>query len=92
MSKVLYPKVHPTTIKKAKSRKRISVPYHVLYTDPSGQLDPEWRHYTHEAIVRVAAWYHCKFSGFRPSATLYTTNEFLTETAKNSTKKISAVK
>lgn len=75
MSKVLYPK----KVKKTKSEVDIleSRPYHVLYNDPSGELDPEWRYYNSELGVKLGSWYHCRLLGFHQAATMYERDEVL---------------
>ena len=77
MSKVLYPKPSQPRPKKKPVRKENpnNRPYHVYYTDPSNEIDPEWRHYTSELAVKLGAWYQCKVLGFLPQATLYTREE-----------------
>lgn len=77
MSKQLYPKPpHPQKIKKSPvrvdPRRR---PFHVEYTDPSGQLTPQWGFYNTELGVKLAAWYTCVFLGFRKAATLFDRDE-----------------
>lgn len=77
MSKQLYPQPKPARRKKARTPKEdlTKLPYHVEYSDPSGDLEPEWKHYTSELAVKVDAWFRCKVLGFTPAATLYTRDE-----------------
>lgn len=77
MSKVLYPKPSPQPLPKKAAHKENpnDLPYHVYYSDPSGELSPEWRHYTSELAVKVGSWYMCKVLGFLRYATLYTREE-----------------
>lgn len=76
MSKVLYPKPSHAQLKKAVRKENpFNRPYHVYYSDPSGELEPEWRHYTTELAVKIGAWYQCRALGFLKNATLYTRDE-----------------
>lgn len=84
MSKVLYPKPsHQPRKKKAVTKENLNNrPYHVQYTDPTGELDTEWRHYNSELAVKVGAWFQCKVLGFLPNATLFTRDELKSQKSK----------
>lgn len=73
MSKILYPKPSPKS-KTAKNSLKNRL-YHVKYTDPNNELDPEWRYYNSELAVKVGSWYHCKVLGFHSAATMYERDE-----------------
>jgi hypothetical protein len=77
MSKQLYPKPTPKARKKTKAPKENlwKRPYHVQYTDPAGELEPEWGHYNTELDVKADAWYRVKVLGFHTQATLYDRDE-----------------
>jgi hypothetical protein len=77
MSKQLYPKPAPKARKKNKQPKKSlwNRPFHVLYTDPAGELDPEWGHYNTELEVKTDSWYRVKLLGFHTNARLYDRDE-----------------
>lgn len=74
MSKRLYPRPK-ASVRKAAKENVLERPYHVQYSDPSGDLDPEWGHYNSELAVRTDAWYRVKLLGFHTEATLYDRDE-----------------
>jgi hypothetical protein len=77
MSKRLYPKPKARVQKRSKAPKEnmLNRPFHVQYTDPNNELEPEWGHYSSELEVKVASWWRCRFLGFTPAATLYNRDE-----------------
>jgi hypothetical protein len=76
MSKVLYPRPKTPVRKKVAPKKHEDKrPYQVRYSDPSGDLTPEWRGYNSELAVKIGAWFRCRVLGFQPEATLYTREE-----------------
>jgi hypothetical protein len=75
MSKQLYPKPSPKPKKKASKENLWNRPFHVQYTDPAGELDPEWGHYNTELEVKTDAWYRVKLLGFHTQARLYDRDE-----------------
>ena len=77
MSKQLYPKPRPASAKKTKPKDDpFDHPYHVYYEDPSGELEPEWKHYNTEEAAKADAWMKCRLVGFHTKATLFGRDEF----------------
>lgn len=78
MSKQLYPKPpEPTPRRKLKSKDNpFKHRYHVLYEDPDGGMDPEWKHYDSEAAVKADAFTKVRLIGFHTKATLYDHDEY----------------
>ena len=76
MSKQLYPKPKPNVSRSRPNKENLwKRPYHVLYTDPAGEIDSEWGHYNSELEVKMAAWYRARLLGFHTQATLYDRDE-----------------
>lgn len=88
--KQLYPKPEHHKAKRSSPPKEVleNRPYHVEYYDPDDAIEPEWRHYNSETVMKVDSWLQCRLLGFRPAATLYSRKELkeLSEEGKNGTK------
>lgn len=77
MSKQLYPKPpEPRRKKLAQRDNPLSHRYHVLYEDPTGAVEHEWKHYDSEAAVKADAFTKVKLIGYHTKATLYSHHEY----------------